>query len=289
MKDPWRGVAFGLALVLVVAVGLAVALALATDSPPASTEPHPTAPEDDPTPTLSESAPVPTSSPSDEPSVSASPPGPSPSASPSLSGTATATIRGVKLDAGVDPGGRDRQISFRTDDPATVTVRVSAVSPQGTVDACLTLNGVELYCTSGTTFTMTGQTSRSNATWALTLRGQGAETPELDVTLDFPAAAPTLTIEGAWFDGAARADYNGVVFELVPRNPLVSISASWEGSHPYRLTVQEQVGSGALEFEGTGSAVAQDVLLATELHRIELVNTGAGAERITFTASISWR
>ena len=289
MKDPWRAVAFGLAIVLLVGVGLALAMALATDSPPASIEPSPTAPVDEPTPTLTESSPAPTSAPSDEPSASASPTGPSPSVSPIPSGTASATVRGLKLDARDDPGGRDRQISFRTDNPATVTMRISKVSPQGTVDACLRLNGVELYCTSGSTFTMTGQTTRSSATWALTLRGQGVETPEFDVTIEFPAAAPSLTIEGVWFDGAARPDYNGIVVELVPRDPLVSLSATWEGSHPYRLTVQEQAGSGALEFEGTGSALTQDVLLGTELNRFELVNTGAGAERIPLTATIAWR
>ncbi len=125
-----------------------------------------------------------------------------------------------------------------TDDPATVVVRIETLTPRGTVDACLVLNEVELLCTSGTTFTMNGQTSRSNATWELTLRGQGVETPEVDVSLEFPAGEPVVTIDGAWFDGSARPDYNGVVVELTPRaGPLVSIGATWDGSHDYRLSI----------------------------------------------------
>ncbi|MCI0345107.1 MAG: hypothetical protein L0221_06620 [Chloroflexi bacterium] len=198
-------------------------------------------------------------------------------------------VRGLKLDATDDPDGRDRKLTFTTDDPASISMRIAAVAASGTVDACLAINGTELYCTSGRSFTMTGQTSRSNATWALTLRGQGSVTPVLDVTLEFPTAEPTLTLDGAWFDGAARPDYNGLVIELAPRDPLVSISATWEGSHAYRLTVDEQLGSGSLSFEGSGSAVTQEVLLAAEVHRIELLNTGAGADRVPLTATIAWR
>jgi hypothetical protein len=163
------------------------------------------------------------------------------------------------------------------------------VSPPSAVDACLEVNAVQLYCTSGHSFTMTGQTSRSNATWTLTLRGQGVETPKLDVTLEFPAAEPTLTIEGAWFDGAARPDYNGVVLEISPREPPMSISASWATGQAYRLTIAEQLGTGVLEFEGTGTSVTEDVLLGLELHRVVLLNTGAGAARIAFTATFAWR
>lgn len=200
------------------------------------------------------------------------------------------TIRGLKLDAQEDPGGRDRRLVFTTEDPATIVVNIQALAPRGTVDACLVLNGVELFCTSGSTFTMNGRTSRPNGAWELALRGQGVATPELDVRLEFPAVEPAITIDGAWFDGAARPDYNGVAVELTPRTgPLVSISATWDGSHDYRLAIQPPAGAG-LEFEGTDDAVAQDVLLAAgELHRIELRNTGAGTDHVALTTTIAWR
>jgi hypothetical protein len=285
VNNPGRGVAFGLAVVLIVMVGLAVVMAIAPGSPPASSTPRPTVSAAATTPPPSESPATTSGAPSVEPSASLS----SPSPNPSASGTAraTASIRGLKLDAKDDPVGRDRQITFRTDEPATISMRI-AVTPRNKVDACLAANAVQLYCTSGTTFTMTGQTTRASATWTLTLRSQGIETPKVDVTFDFPAAEPTLTIAGAWFDGAARPDYNGVVFELLPRDPLVSISATWEGSHPYRLTIREQLGTGVLVFDGVDSAVTQDVLMGDEPQRIELMNTGAGATRIPFTATLAW-
>ena len=230
----------------------------------------------------------PPSLPSVAPSASVSPASPSPSASGPA--PATVTIRGLKLDAQDDPEGRDRRLTFTTHGPAAVVAHIESLAPRLTVDACLVVNAVELFCTSGRTFTMNGSTSRSNALWALTLRGQGGATPTLDVSLAFPSAEPTFTIDGAWFDGAARPDRNGVVVELVPRaGPLVSIGATWDGSHDYRLTIQPPSGTG-LVFEGTANAVTQDVLLAGgELHRIELLNTGAGADHVTFTATIAWR
>ena len=163
------------------------------------------------------------------------------------------------------------------------------VSPPFAVDACLEVNAVQLYCTSGHSFTMTGETSRSNATWTLTLRGQHAETPKLDVTLEFPAAEPTLTIDGAWFDGAARPDYNGVVVEITPSTGSpVSIDGAWDGSQTWKLTIKPPSGSD-LAFEGAGSTAHQTVGLENELYRIELMNTGAGAAHIPLTATIAWR
>lgn len=290
MNNPGRGVAFGLGVVLIVMVGLAVAMSLAPSSPPASSEPSPTisaaATTAPPSESPSAQASASPSASQGEPSASASPSSPEPSAT----GTAgvTATIRGLTLDGRDDPAGHDRRISFRTEGPADVSMRL-VVSPPNAVDACLEVNAVQLYCTSGHAFTMTGETSRSNATWTLTLRGQHAETPKLDVALEFPAAEPTVTIEGAWFDGAARPDYNGVVFEISPREPAVSISATWDGSQPYRLTITEPSGSGVQEFEGTNSTVTESVQLGLVLQRIELVNTGAGAVRVPLTATIAWR
>jgi len=286
MNNPGRGLAFGLAVVLIVLVGLAVAMNLTPSSPPASLEPSPTLSAAATTPPPSQSPPTPASPSPGEPSASASPSSPEPSAS---GGTGvTATIRGLKLDGADDSTGRDRQISFHTEGPSAVSMRL-VVSPPNAVDACLAVNGVQLYCTSGHSFTMRGETTRSNATWTLSLRGQHAETPRLDVTLEFPATEPTLTIDGAWFDGAARPDYNGVVIEISPREPPVSISATWDGSHEYRLTVRELGGSGVLDFDGTDSSVTEEVLLGQELHRIELVNTGAGGMRIPLTVTIAWR
>lgn len=286
MTNPGRGLAFGLAVVLIVLVGLAVAMTIAPGSPPASSGPSPTISAAATTQPPSESPSAPASASPSEPSASASPSSPNPSASGTT--RATATIRGLKVDAKDDPEGRDRQITFRTDEPATISMRI-AVTPRSKVDACLAANGVQLYCTSGTTFTMTGQTTRASATWTLTLRSQGIETPKVDVTLDFPAVEPTLTIEGAWFDGAARPDYNGVVLEISPREPPASIGASWAGSQAYRLTIAEQLGTGVLEFESTDTSVTEEVLLGQEPHRIELMNTGAGAAHIPLTATIAWR
>ena len=293
-NDPWRRVAFGLVIVLVLAIGAAVAIGVRPGAPSPSTSPGPTGIAANPTPTPSVSPVVGTpTAPTIGPSVSATPAeSPPASESPSASGAAAAamTIRQLKLDAQEDPEGRDRRLTFNTDHPAEVAVSVKTGSPRERVHACLILNGVELFCTTGTTFTMTGVTSQPNRTWVATLRGDGIATPAVDVALAFPTEAPAVTIDGAWFDGAARPDYNGVVVELVPRaGPLVAINAGWDGNHDYRLTIQPEGGTG-LAFEGTGTSVAQEVLVAGgELQRIELANAGAGADHVTLTATITWQ
>jgi hypothetical protein len=135
---------------------------------------------------------------------------------------------------------------------------------------------------------MSGQTSRSNASWELSLRGVGADAPVLDVAIEFAAAAPAITIHDAWFDGAARPGNNGVFIELSPLlGPEASIEAAWEGSHTWRLTVRPPSGS-ALVVDGSGNAMTQDLLLGGGLNRIELVNTGGGAEHVPLTVTIAW-
>lgn len=173
--------------------------------------------------------------------------------------------------------------------PATVGVSVTGIAPRSTVKACLFLNDVQLLCSSGTAFTMTGHTSRPAGHWTLTLRGAGAATPTLDARLEFPAAEPMLTIEGAWFDGAARPAYNGVAVELTPRaGPSAAVSASWDGSQAYRLTVQPEGGTAAA-VDGTGDNVSRDMpVTAGAVQRIELRNTGAGAEHTSLSATIAW-
>jgi hypothetical protein len=111
----------------------------------------------------------------------------------------------------------------------------------------------------------------------------------MDVRLEFPSKNPAVTISGAWFDGAARPDYNGVAVELVPpAGPQASVKATWDGSQSYRLSVQPSGGT-ALQFEGTGSGVDRDVPVAAGVEqRIELRNIGAGASHVAFTATVAW-
>jgi hypothetical protein len=317
-NDRWRTVAFGLAILLIVVVGFAVAQAIAPGSPGPTGSAGPSATTAGPTPTAAGSPSLgPTTAPTVPPSEAVPPSatvGPPPSVAPSTTPTgaptagpsasvppsspgpsatgpvpAVVTIRGLKVDAGDDAAGRDRRLTFKTEDPAMVFVKVEGLAPKASVDACLLLNDAELFCTSGPTFQMSGHTSRPNGTWTVTLRGTGSATPSMDVRLEFPSDSPAVTISGAWFDGAARPAYNGLAVELVPAvGPEVSATATWEGSQSYRLSVQPSGGT-ALTFEGTGSGVDRDVPVAAGLlQRIELRNIGAGAAHIALTATVAW-
>jgi hypothetical protein len=124
----------------------------------------------------------------------------------------------------------------------------------------------------------------------LALRGVGAATPTLDLRLEFPSAEPILTIDGAWFDGAARPLYNGVAVELTPRaGSSAAVEAVWDGIRDYRLSVRPEGGT-EIAIDGSGQGVTRDMpVSAGVLQRIEVRNTGAGADHIPLEmVTIGW-
>ena len=194
-----------------------------------------------PTPTPAVTAP-PIESPSAtaEASASASPE-PSPSAAPSVTPEsspapgepATIVLTGLKLDAKDDPDGKDRSIGFRTDGTGDVTAQVTVLSPQGNVVMCLGAGGGQPDCTPTANGVLTAAAPDGGGDFVLTLRGEGIETPIVDVTITFPATAPAVIIAGARFDGTLYPETNGIAATVTPRrNGDVTLAADW-GGHPF--------------------------------------------------------
>jgi len=203
-----------------------------------------------PSSSLAASIPAGSSGPSAAPSASA---GPSPSASGSPSPSPTpvpaAKIQFVQLalDASTDTAGTTRTITFAAQS-GTVTVKLQTESG-GNTKACLFGDGKQLACRTAVGGTLTGTTTKKSSTYKLTLRGDGASTPVVDVTIAFPAAKPKVTITNARFDGTANAAHNGLQVVTTPRaKGYYHVNASF-GGHPfiYEVDLIEQGGGPGLK------------------------------------------
>ncbi len=207
----------------------------------------------------------------------------------------TIVLSGLKLDAKDDPNGKDRSVGFRTDGAGDVTATVSVLSPQGNVVMCLGV-GQQLGqpdCTPTANGALTAVAPDGGGDFVLTLRGDGIETPIVDVTLTFPATAPAVIIAGARFDGTLYPETNGLTATVTPRrNGDLSLAADW-GGHPflYEIGLREQGGPGAVVLADQGPATRMAETLpvtAPNPWQLVLQNTEEGFGPTELDATIAW-
>ncbi len=77
-------------------------------------------------------------------------------------------------------------------------------------------------------------------TWTVSaITAEGLDVPAVDLTLTFPSAAPSVTIDGFRFQGTAFPEYNG--FTAVVRaeaDGTLALGARWRGgAQPYSLRI----------------------------------------------------
>ena len=261
---------------------LAVASGSPTPTPPVTVPPI-----ESPSATAEASAPA-----SPEPSASAVP-SITPESSPTPGEPATIVLSGLKLDAKDDPAGKDRSIGFRTDGTGDVMATVSVLSPQGSVVMCLGAGGDQLDCTPAGSGTLTAVAPGGGGDFVLTLRGEGIETPIVDLAITFPATAPAVIIAGARFDGTLYPETNGITATVTPRRDgNVTLAADWGGHpFPYDVELREQGGPGSavLADQGPATRMAETLpITAPNPWKLVLRNAGEGFGRTELDATIAW-
>jgi hypothetical protein len=239
-------------------------------------------------------APTPSPTPAATPATTATPTSsPTVSASPGETALATLTFVGLQLDATTDPGGEARVVTFRSDGAGTVTAKLASASDQGTTHMCFLVGTREIGCEDWTSGTFTGRTARAQADWTVTLQGNGADTPSVDLTVTFQAAAPAVTIEHARFDGTASPDSNGIQARFVARSTgEARLVADW-GGHPFLYEIDlfdETGGSGNATLADQGPSTNADEAFPVTAGnwRVVLQNIEAGLGTTDLTATISW-
>ena len=231
-----------------------------------------------PTDTPSEEAP-----PTDEPTST-----PRPTTAPGV--PTTVVVTGFQLDAEEDPAGVDRKLSFRSQGAGDILVATRVLSPQGSVAMCLFAAGEELECTSDGS--ASANTTKRREEFELRLRGEGIETPEVEITITFPARNPGLGIEGARFDGTDFPQTNGIQLLITAReNGVLPLSASW-GGHPfaYEIDLLQVDGSGSQVLANQGPSTGVDVTLPITIGtwRLVLQNIDSGFGVTPLDVSLGW-
>ena len=134
-----------------------------------------------------------------------------------------------------------------------------------------------------------------HANWTVTLRGSGADSPTIDLTVTFISVAPSVTIEHARFDGTAAPDTNGINARFgAQEDGEVRLVAEW-GGHPllYKIDlfdendgqVSTDLGAESLE----PSTNVDDAMPVTAGNwRLLLRNAEDGFGTTDLTATISW-
>ena len=260
---------------------------------PASASPAPSQPPSD--------APSPSEAPESE--LPSSPVVPSASASAAPSATpkpttapgqpATIVFTNLKLDAKDDPAGRNRRLTFESQGAGPITVKLGTLSPQGSTIMCLSADGKRLACKTTAAGAITAKTTTRHASFVLTLRGAGIETPVVEVTITFPAKDPAVTITDARFDGTAFPETNGITAIITPRgNGEIALEADW-GGHPflYEIDLFEQGGSGTqtLANQGPATRVSERfTITGTNPWKLLLQNIEQGFGATLMTATVAW-
>ena len=232
-------------------------------------------------------------SPTEEPSEEATPAEeptatPRPTTAPGV--PTTVVVTGLKLDAAADPSGADRILSFRSQGAGDITVETRVLSPQGGVEVCLYAAGDQVGCPADGS--ITASTTKRREEFEVELRGEGIETPVVEVTITFPARNPSIGIANARFDGTAFPETNGLQLLITAREDgVVPISASW-GGHPfsYEIDLLEVDGPGTQVLPNQGPSTGVDVTLpiTTGTWRLVLQNIDDGFGVTPLDASIGW-
>ena len=260
---------------------------------PASASPAPSQPPSD--------APSPSEAPESElpsspvvPSASASaPPSATPRPTTAPGQPATVVFTNLKLDAKDDPAGRNRRLTFESQGAGPITVKLGTLSPQGSTIMCLSADGKRLACKTTAAGAITAKTTTRHASFVLTLRGAGIETPVVEVTITFPAKDPAVTITDARFDGTAFPETNGITAIITPRgNGEIALEADW-GGHPflYEIDLFEQGGSGTqtLANQGPATRVSERfTITGTNPWKLLLQNIEQGFGATLMTATVAW-
>ena len=295
MTNPQRLVVilvFALALTggVVLAANLLGSGPAASPSPVAEATPSPTlGPPPSPNPTA-----IPVEPSSAPPSLS---PTPTPAATPrptSAPGEPTVVvITQLMLDAKDDPDGVNRRVRFEAQGSGVITAAIHVLSPQGSAVMCLAKNDNPRDCTTTAAGTLTASAARATTDFLLTLRGDGIETPMVEVTLTFPAATPSIAVQNARFDGTQWPDTNGLQVFLAPRSDGdVALDASW-GGHPfdYEVDLLEQGGPGSHVISGEEANVGVQAALpvtAGSPWKLVLQNVDDGFGITLLDATIGW-
>ena len=235
----WRNLSALLGLACVVLIIAAGAL-LATSGESASPTPSGiSAASANPSDTGSDSTDTP------GPTASASPtaahPSPTPTGGPTATSTppanapiAQVTFNNLMLDSSTDTNGTKRTFTIVTDGPGPLGITITKSAPATAVTLiCAKLDDAAPTCYTGTRVNFKGaSTDTAHSVLVVTLIGNHAAKPTVDLSLSWPSFAPKVTLTHGRLQGSKSpnvpAALNGITATFKPAVAgNVALSASW--------------------------------------------------------------
>jgi hypothetical protein len=205
------------------------------------------------------------------------------------------TITQLKLDPRVPSNaGVARFLTFTSDGPGTITAQLKAISPMGTTHMCLRAGSKDIKCGDEANMTIKATTTSARVVWRVSLEGTGMFTPTVELTLTFPAVAPSVKITHARFDGTGAPDTNGIQAVFVPRAAgNAKLVASW-GGHAFSYTIKatnQSSGTGDTTLANQGPSTNTNKSIAVtagETWKFTLENADGGFGATDMTYTLSW-
>ncbi len=218
--------------------------------------------------------------------------------------TATLTFNDMMLDASATSGARARTFTFTSDGYGPVGIQVTKSSPAGKqIKICAQVDSSVASCKTGVNpgFPKAfADATTPHSVWIVTLIGNGADTPTVDIRFSWPTATPKVTLSHGRLQGstsqAVPDALNGFSATFQSRTSgQMGLQASWtvskdahvtlaDASVTPAVTVDEQSYS-AVGFLAPAYAHAVD---QGKAYRIMLRDTSADSTRADLTAQIEF-
>lgn len=299
-NDRWRNVSIVLGLTCVVLIIAAGLLIFSGKGGPAST------PTSLPSVTSGSSLESPTAGLSSSPSgpiasaTQAATPTPVPTSS---APTATITFNDMMLDASGSSGATARTFTFTSDGYGPVGIQVTRSSPAGkTIKICAKVDGSALSCKTGLNPGFPKASADTpHSVWTVTLIGNGADTPTVDMRLSWPTATPKIQfshgrLQGSKTPGVPDA-LNGFSATFQARaGGGLTIQAAWTEVTPdisvtlADVTAPTVINADEQSYSGVGflAPAYTHNLEAGRTYKFMLRDTSTDAQRPDLTAQIEF-
>ena len=191
----------------------------------------------------------------------------------------------------------ERVVGFRVEGPSLVSAAVTNATGSGIL-LCLYEENESIednpgFCSRGrNAMVQRASLSAGSSTWLATLIGTGtAQSPSVDFTLRFNAAAPRAELSNFRFVGTFETSYNGFLTEV----PALSdgdlrIRADFEGaSESYRLVIEQAGGATLVDESGGGTSLDRSAAVTGgNSYRVSLRSTEEASGAGFVHAVINW-
>jgi hypothetical protein len=240
------------------------------------------------------SAPSPAASPAASPS-----PSPQPSTPGQTAQQAHVIIHELVLDPVTDPAAVARTVRFTSDGAGQLSVQVTSTTTLSNAKLCLAAGTAAPICRTGVAPGFADRvTADAHTPWTVTLTSADESTPTVDLSIDWPTDAASITLTDGRFEGTPNTDaLRSFSATFAPRSTgNAALEASWKPGPAAATLVlaKEQTPDGAAVDQvdypkGTSVSPAWSHAVEKETaYRVTLTNTSAATGRTSLSVTLSF-